>query len=133
MRATVFNYLMGNNDAHGKNFAILYAMDGKPHLAPFYDILCTQAYDELTDDMCMKVGDHYNFKDIKESDWQGLCKGTGFSFPSLKKIIHTFVEQIVESIQEERKLLSGTEFDHDVLDKMITQVQRNAKTLAKIK
>jgi len=133
MRAAVFNYLIGNNDAHGKNFAILYDMDGNPRLAPFYDILCTQAYDELTDDMCMKVGDQYNFKDITESDWQGLCKVTGFSFLSLKKIIHTFVEQIVESIQEERNLLSGTEFDYGVLDKMIAQVQRNAKTLAKIK
>ncbi len=133
MRAAVFNYLMGNNDAHGKNFAILYDTNGNPHLAPFYDMLCTQAYDELTDDMCMKVGDHYSFKDIKESDWQGLCKVTGFSFTSMKKIIHTFVEQVVASIQEERKLLSGTEFDHGVLDKTITQVHRNAKTLAKIK
>ncbi len=130
MRAAVFNFLIGNNDAHGKNFAILY--DGNTHLAPFYDMLCTQAYDELTDEMCMKVGDHYDFKDITESDWQGLCKVTHFSYPSLKKIVHAFVEQIVESIKAERSLLSGTEFDHDVLEKMITQVQRNAKTLGKI-
>ena len=133
MRAAVFNYLIGNNDAHGKNFAILYDMDGNAHLAPFYDILCTQAYDELTNDMCMKIGDHYNFKDITESDWQGLCKVTGFSFPLLKRIVQTFVEQIVDSIQEERKLLTGTEFDDVLLDNMITQVQRNAKTLSKIK
>lgn len=132
MRAAVFNYLIGNNDAHGKNFAILYDQGGQLRLAPFYDILCTQAYDELTDDMCMKIGDNYIFKDIKESDWQGLCKVTEFSFQSLKKIAALFVEQIVESIQEERNLLSGTEFDHSILDTIVAQVQRNAKTLAKI-
>ena len=86
MRAVVFNYLIGNTDAHGKNFTIRYEMNGDSHLAPLYDILCTQAYDELTNEMCMRVGDHYDFKDIKESDWQALCKVTAFSFPVLKKI-----------------------------------------------
>jgi serine/threonine-protein kinase HipA len=133
MRAAVFNYLIGNNDAHGKNFAILYDMDGNARLAPFYDILCTQAYDELTNDMCMKIGDHYDFKDITESDWPRLCKLTGFPFSSLQKIAHTFVEQITDSIQEERKLLAGSEFDDVIVDRMVTRVQHNAKKLSKLK
>ena len=128
MRAAVFNYLIGNNDAHGKNFAILYDMDGNARLAPFYDILCTQAYDELTNDMCMKIGDHYDFKDITESDWPRLCKLTGFPSSSLQKITLTFVEQIIDSIQEERKLLAGSEFDDVIVDRMVTRVQHNAKT-----
>lgn len=132
MRAAVFNCLIGNNDAHGKNFAILYDADGNARLAPFYDILCTQAYAELTNNMCMKVGDHYDFNKIRESDWQGLCKTTGFAFPGLKKITNTLLEQIVASIEEERKLLKGTEFDDPVLDTIIARVQKNAKTLSKI-
>jgi serine/threonine-protein kinase HipA len=133
MRAAVFNYLVGNNDAHGKNFAILYDVDGNSRLAPFYDILCTQAYDELTNDMCMKVGDHYDFKDITESDWQGLCKVTGFSFPGLKKIVNTTVEQIVVSFEEGREVLRGTEFDDPILDNVVARVRHNAKTLSKMK
>lgn len=132
MRAAVFNYVIGNNDAHGKNFAILYDVDGNARLAPFYDILCTQAYAELTNDMCMKVGDHYDFNDIKEADWQGLCKTTGFAFIGLKKITDTILDQIVVSIEEERRLLMGTEFDDPVLDKIIARVQKNAKSLSKI-
>jgi serine/threonine-protein kinase HipA len=133
MRATVFNYLVGNNDAHGKNFAILYDMDGNSRLAPFYDILCTQVYDELTNDMCMKIGDHYNFKDIRASDWQELCRLTGFSFPGLKKIANGLVEQIVVSIEEEREVVRGTEFNDPVLDNVVALVHQNAKTLSKLK
>lgn len=132
MRAAVFNYVIGNNDAHGKNFALLYDVEGNARLAPFYDILCTQAYAELTNDMCMKVGDHYDFNNIKESDWQGLCKITGFAFPALKKITNTLLEQILVSIEDERKLLKGAEFDDPILDKIIARVQKNAKALAKI-
>lgn len=131
MRAVVFNYLIGNNDAHGKNFAILYDADGNARLAPLYDILCTQAYSELTNDMCMKIGEHYDFDNIRESDWKGLCKVTGFAFQGLKKITNKLSEQIVASIEDERKLLNGTEFDDPILDKIIARVQGNAKTLSK--
>lgn len=129
MRAVVFNYLVGNNDAHGKNFAILYGIDGSARLAPFYDMLCTQAYAELTSDMCMKIGNHYDFHNVGESDWQELCKTVGFSFPGLKKIIKMLVEQIVGLIEEERILLRNTDFDNPILEKIIERVQKNAKHL----
>jgi serine/threonine-protein kinase HipA len=39
----MFNYLIGNNDAHGKNFSLLYK-NKRPLLAPAYDILSTEIY-----------------------------------------------------------------------------------------
>ena len=36
----VFNFIVGNGDAHGKNFSILYR-NGTPRLAPVYDVICT--------------------------------------------------------------------------------------------
>jgi serine/threonine-protein kinase HipA len=39
----MFNFLVGNGDAHAKNFAILY--EGKcAMLAPFYDLIYTILY-----------------------------------------------------------------------------------------
>jgi serine/threonine-protein kinase HipA len=39
------NYVLGNGDAHGENFALLFHGDGMS-LAPFYDIASTAVYDE---------------------------------------------------------------------------------------
>jgi serine/threonine-protein kinase HipA len=39
------NYMLGNGDAHGENFAVLFH-DGGMSLAPFYDIASTAVYDE---------------------------------------------------------------------------------------
>lgn len=39
------NYMLGNGDAHGENFALLFHGDGMT-LAPFYDIASTAVYDE---------------------------------------------------------------------------------------
>lgn len=41
----VFNYLMGNGDAHLKNFSVIdYHQDGLYQLAPAYDLLCTRLH-----------------------------------------------------------------------------------------
>jgi serine/threonine-protein kinase HipA len=51
----IFNTIIGNVDARAKNLAILYAERG-PRLAPFYDLLCTQVYPNLTEKYAMKIG-----------------------------------------------------------------------------
>lgn len=54
--AVVFNLLIGNHDAHAKNFSLLYMPDRSIRLAPLYDLVCTVYYPELTDKMAMKIG-----------------------------------------------------------------------------
>ena len=53
--AVVFNWLVGNNDAHGKNFSLLYTGMGtgrvETRLAPLYDMVATVAYPELSGEM----------------------------------------------------------------------------------
>ena len=51
----IFNFLIGNADAHPKNLAILYTARG-PRLASFYDLICTQVYPDLADRMAMRIG-----------------------------------------------------------------------------
>ena len=42
----VFNWLIGNGDAHAKNFSILEAPTGEWKISPAYDLLCTRFYDD---------------------------------------------------------------------------------------
>ena len=56
-----FNFLIGNGDAHGKNFSILYR-DGKSFLAPLYDIMCTTVYRDVSKRMAMKIDGEYGFR-----------------------------------------------------------------------
>lgn len=43
-KALVLNWLLGNGDAHLKNFGVLYSDDKDVHLAPFYDVVSTLPY-----------------------------------------------------------------------------------------
>ena len=49
-----FNFIIGNHDAHGKNFSIIHAKEIK--MAPYYDLLSTQVYDSLERHFAMSIG-----------------------------------------------------------------------------
>ena len=57
----IFNFLIGNGDAHGKNFSLLYH-GNQPRLAPAYDLICTTVYPEIARKMAMKFDDMYDFR-----------------------------------------------------------------------
>ncbi|MGE5281086.1 MAG: HipA domain-containing protein [Chloroflexota bacterium] len=67
VRAATLNFVLGNSDAHGKNFAILFAELGR-QLAPLYDVVSTAVY-ELPDDLAMAIGGNYEPETVRLADW----------------------------------------------------------------
>jgi serine/threonine-protein kinase HipA len=52
---SIFNFIIGNADAHGKNLSFLYN-DGLVRVAPFYDLISTSVYSRLNNKFAMKMG-----------------------------------------------------------------------------
>jgi serine/threonine-protein kinase HipA len=53
----VFSWLIGNGDAHAKNFSILESTSGEWRISPAYDLLCTRFYEDRgSRDMALAVG-----------------------------------------------------------------------------
>jgi len=67
VRAAAMNFVLGNSDAHGKNFAILFTDEGR-ELAPLYDIVSTAVYD-LDEEMAMAIGDNFDPDGVRMVDW----------------------------------------------------------------
>lgn len=82
----IFNALIGNHDAHGKNFALLYK-GRSPVLASFYDLLSTAIYPQLTPKMAMKIGSKYKFSELQAAPSHGFAG-------------NAMVEQIVQLIEQ---------------------------------
>ena len=55
LKWALFNFLVGNADAHAKNLSFLYQA-GSVRLAPFYDLLSTAVYERLNNKLAMKMG-----------------------------------------------------------------------------
>ena len=82
----IFNTLIGNHDAHAKNFSLLYA-DLVPELSPLYDSLSTAIYPTLTHKMAMKIGSKYKFSEIQAKHWEAFAESAGLSKAQAKKRI----------------------------------------------
>lgn len=75
IRMLIFHYLVGNADAHGKNYALLYR-GGTPDLAPLYDVVCTAAYPRLAKKLAMAIGGRSVPDTIQLKNWLTLVPDT---------------------------------------------------------
>ena len=74
----VFNYLIGNTDAHIKNFSLLYTPDLRTvRLAPAYDIVSTAVYEQSTRDMAFSIGEACSIDDVSEESFRQAAGETG--------------------------------------------------------
>ena len=78
--AALFNVIIGNADAHGKNFSLLYADDGV-RLAPLYDLLSTSFYPEVHANMAMRMGGVSRLEDFTPETLGGFAGQVGISAP----------------------------------------------------
>jgi serine/threonine-protein kinase HipA len=125
--ALVFNYLIGNRDAHGKNFSLLHQSIAETRLAPFYDIICTRAYPELTTKMAMKIGNKYDADLVFPRHWEELCEKISYRFLSMKEIITNQSDLILKFAHEEAEALKGSEHNSAIVNTIITVIEKNVR------
>ena len=74
----VFNFLIGNTDAHIKNFSLLYGPDLKSiRLAPAYDLVSTVVYEQSTRDMAFSIGGICSIDEINAETFRKAAKAVG--------------------------------------------------------
>jgi serine/threonine-protein kinase HipA len=97
LQGVIFNFLIGNGDAHGKNFSLLY--DGESEsLSPFYDLICTVVYDDAYKaKMAMKIGSKYKFQEVAVRHFEELGESVGFKPDFVRKQIHTISNDIAKA------------------------------------
>ena len=76
-RLLVFNYLIGNGDAHLKNFALIESAQGDYILSPAYDLMCTALH---IDDSSLALHNGLYEGDTKEASYQNFGTYTKQSF-----------------------------------------------------
>lgn len=123
----LFNCLIGNHDAHGKNYSLLYAQSA--HLAPMYDVLCTAIYPSLTPKMAMKIGSQYDFENVFPRHWQQLAEEAGLNPNRLQKRLQHWAQVLPAAA----KALYAEQFaGEDVAEEITAELTRRCnKTLSR--
>ncbi len=123
----IFNFIIGNNDAHGKNFSLLHGKDGQCLLAPCYDILCTQVYPELTRRMAMKIGRHDERAKLERRHFQSLAQDMCVSEKALASRWVEHSEQIPIALEQVIQGIPNT-----IGQRMLDAVNKNCSLVARL-
>lgn len=94
----IFNVLVGNADAHGKNYSMLY-QGGQRRLAPFYDLVCTLAWPELSKTPAMKIGGSPSLDVFTAAPWQKMAKEARLGWPMIRERMEALCAQIIDTLR----------------------------------
>ena len=118
----VYNFVLGNTDAHIKNYSLLY----DPHmegisLAPAYDMLSTVIYESATRDMSFNIGGIRNLDSIDEERFKLMASRVGIgekiAMTNYHKVLDRFENAVKESAQELQEL--GFDNALDIAERII--------------
>lgn len=75
IRRLVLNMLVGNGDAHMKNWSLIYRDGVRATISPAYDIVCTGAYysDRAPDDLGLKFNKRKEFSSISRGGFERIA------------------------------------------------------------
>ena len=118
----IFNAMVGNHDAHGKNFSLLYTEQGIV-LAPFYDVLSTAVYPYLTDKMAMKIGSKYRFTEVQLRHWESFATAAGLSRAQVKKRILNIAKRLPGLATKIITVFEAEGNGHIILPQIITLIE----------
>jgi serine/threonine-protein kinase HipA len=124
--ALVFNVLIGNCDAHGKNYSLLYDSRA-PRLAPLYDLVSTAAYDELTRRLAMSIDGARKLEEVNYAAWERLAAEIQFAPRFLDQRMEPFVARVREALRE---LASDPEHSHEIVREIAAGIAARAEQLA---
>lgn len=123
LRRVIFNYLIGNADAHGKNFALLHEAEG-PRLAPAYDLLCTTVYHEHSERMAMSIGGKDRFSQVLPSHWERFARDAGLAAPRARRELPAMAERVAAEARPLADELRPTSRDSEIpmVDRIVADI-----------
>lgn len=130
--AVAFNWLIGNHDAHAKNFSLVYRGEIRSglqtRLAPLYDLISTVYYPELSPRMAMNIGGEYVSDRVGPENFDRLAEEAGLAKPITKRRVIELAEVLMAE-------LPAVTNDHPVTCTLVKTIQsrceKNLKRFAR--
>lgn len=129
----IFNCLIGNSDAHGKNISLLLLPEG-PMLAPFYDLLSTRIYVHygLAEGLAMKIGGENDPGAIRKKHWEQFAGEVGIK----PRLVLIRVAELAKRIEDARlQLFKGAfaSYKCDALYRLMELIgEQSEKTIRRL-
>ncbi|HEX6455065.1 MAG TPA: type II toxin-antitoxin system HipA family toxin [Solirubrobacterales bacterium] len=128
VRAVLTSFLLGNSDAHGKNFSLLYDPATGVRLAPLYDVVSTAVYDALTPRLAMAIGGEEDPSQVDLGCWERLGSESGLG-GGLPRFIQRWSSEILAATEACLRDAEREGWSHTVLEAVADVARERARRL----
>jgi serine/threonine-protein kinase HipA len=128
LRLALFQYLIGNSDAHAKNVSFFCRRDGLA-LAPFYDLVSVVQYDHLDHDMSMAYGEEFRLHEVSPFAWADFAHRTGTPRPLLAREMSRMGKAALEAAPAQAGAEDYVDDERAFVERISAFVQKQAQKL----
>lgn len=132
-RRLIFSLVIGNYDAHAKNFSV--SSDDAISLSPAYNLVCTALYEDLDTTFAMLIGKANDFESLDEEALRQL-------FDTIQKKYNTIRKQLIKyadlSLNAVSDVVTGFkegdyyQIDLDSAERILEIVKANHETVIRV-
>jgi serine/threonine-protein kinase HipA len=125
LRRAIFQFLIGNPDAHAKNYSLVYRADGI-HLSKLYDVNNAAAfranYKEQRPRLAMFVGGERDPTALMPNHWTRFARDVEIRPSIVHEELLSISRQMITAVPAMRKSFTGTEADTKLLDLAVDDI-----------
>jgi serine/threonine-protein kinase HipA len=127
----LFNFLIGNHDAHGKNFSLLLDGPRRMRLAPFYDLISTAVFDGTRRKLAMRLGGENRPRYLRRRHLDRLAAELEVKPSLVSRRIETVVAGVRSAQAEARESLPDDFQDRAIIDRVDAVIEERTERLLK--
>ena len=122
-RRLAFNYVIGNGDAHLKNWSLLYTNPRRPVLSPAYDLVATAIYSPIgrPEDLGLKFAKSRSFKSVTFGNFERLERKVNANGVGLRDVAYEVIQKILYSWPEIAEMLESLPWLQRAIGEGITE------------
>jgi serine/threonine-protein kinase HipA len=128
VKAVLVSFLLGNSDAHGKNFALLYDPEAGIRLAPLYDVVSTAVYPELTSRLAMSIGGEGDPARVSMASWARLAEESGLG-GQLSGFVRRWAGEVLAAAESCQRAARDEGWHRPVIDSIVDVCRERAGRL----
>lgn len=129
LRLTLFNLLIGNNDNHAKNHALLHWPGQAPKLARFYDLVPVQTVAGFTDRLAFWIGKAETAGELSSADLLQFCTDIGLPAAGAGRLLAEAAREMISSMEQ---LSIGFPREMGALDRLSGEVSAQLSALLEL-
>ncbi|ACL93947.1 type II toxin-antitoxin system HipA family toxin [Caulobacter vibrioides] len=129
--AAIFNVIVGNADAHGKNYSLLHQA-GAIVMAPLYDLMCTAAYPEVHAKLAMKIAGRAQLEAFKADTWRDFGRDIGMGPAFVERRANAQARRVLDQVGPVADAIAACGFDREALRGLRDLIAERARAVLKL-